>query len=1022
MKIMKFGCRFLLCVGGVALTLMLGWAPVRAGEIIAVGSFQVELLGEGESAQGGLGYGLGSPSIITGTASWTQEQKDAVIRSLAALDACFDTASARPVRIAIALRSDLAPGVVGNSGSTVIFDPGYQSVTTTIENAWRDGQSADLYPYAADDLIQLSTTFPFHYGPGAPVSGTLDYQTLITHEIIHAMGMTKGYLGSDFGYYYGITRWDSLQSDIYGNVPAPGSTGDPGPMTVIGPTGTVYWTGEYANTTYGGAMPLYTDPSIYRAGSTMSHVAVEGGLMNWLLLPMSQDRVPDKLLLDVFRDLGWSINMDFYNAFGPVFYRNGATIDYSGNFLSDYDYATAMLVNGDGNTIDVSGKLEARGDFSRALYLRGDGNRLDFTGSILSTGDYSSALHVYGDEFVINQAGTIVVSGTDSCGLHLVGHASKVINSGTIRASGTGSQAIRLEMPGILASNRLYILNGSVIEGDIVNTAPYLAGLIFGYDVSSDGSLNGVDPDFLFQFDDDIAGRWAGFLGAGLTILNGNAAFETLSVGDLATLGGSGTITGNVLNAGCVSPGNSIDTLTIAGDYAQTATGSLLIEAGGGLSDRLAISGTADIQGGSLVLAPLGYLTSGSYEFLTASLVTGGFDAVETSAVFQAAVDASVAGSLLLDITRNSYAGLGLTATQSSLGSALDEMRPAADGDMADILNRIDGLSLQGVRAAMDDLGPGFHADVTSAALDWMRTRNDVLWQQIARPAQTPGEADHDWRFWSSGLSANRQFDSAAEGPAFRSGLDGVVLGLDRNINADLRIGLAGAFTRSDIDERGGSSSGSIESFNGYLYSAWDRPTSPGGFHGQAAIQLGHDRYENERSIAFLDRTAWSDHSGWQASALLGGGYDWSMGDWLLGTLTNVQYLRLDESGFSEHDADAANLHVGSATSQSVLGTWGLRAMRPVMVRQCLVVPTLQAEWMKTLWIDSDPVTASFRSSGESFEGAPREEKLDALKLRCSIDATFTSNMQAQLSYEHLLQPNGGYGASQASIGVKIMF
>ena len=419
---------------------------------------------------------------------------------------------------------------------------------------------------------------------------------------------------------------------------------------------------------------------------------------------------------------------------------------------------------------------------------------------------------------------------------------------------------------------------------------------------------------------------------------------------------------------------------------------------------------------------PLGYLTGGSYEFLSASQVTGGFERLETSAVFQAVLDAPGAGSLLLDITRNSYAGLGMTETQASLGSALDTMRPTADGDMADILNHIDGLSLRGVRTAMDDLGPGFHADVTSAALDGMRTRNDMLWQQIASPGQVQGNADHDWRFWSSGLTANREFDSASEGPAFRSGLDGIVLGLDRNLSADLRIGFAGAFTRSDIDEQGGSSSGSIESFNGYLYSVWDRAVSPGGFHGQAAIQMGHDRYESDRSISFLDRTARADHSGWQASALLGGGYDWSMGDWLLGALTNVQYLRLDESGFSEHDADAANLHVRSGMSQAVLGTLGLRAMRPVRVKQCLVVPTLQAEWMQTLWIDSESVTAAFLSSGESFKGAPREEKVEALKLRCSIDATLAPNMQAQLAYEHLAQANGGYGASQASIGIKILF
>jgi uncharacterized protein with beta-barrel porin domain len=1019
---MKIDCRLAPCIVGAVLALLLGWTPVRAGEIIEVGSFQVELLGVGESAQGGAFYALGYPDTITGTSPWTEEQKASVVRSLAALDACFDTASARPVRIAFALRSDLPPNILGNSASTRIYDADYQSVTTTIEAAWRDGLGDDLYPETADDLIQLSVSFPFHYAPQTPAYRTLDFQSLINHEIIHAMGITKGYFGPEYGYYYGITRWDSFLSDVNGNVPMPGTTGYPDPMTVIGPEGTVYWTGEYANTTYGGAMPIYTNPETYLSGSTMSHIAGEGGLMNWALRALAWDRAPDKLLLDVFRDLGWSINMDFYNAFGPVFYKDNSEIRYSGNFLSAYDYATVMLVSGSGNMVDVNGNLETRGDFTRALYLLGNANHLDFTGSILASGDSASGVYVYSDTAVINQDGIIDVSGTDSYGLHLLGYNCTVNNSGTIRTDGTGAEAIRLETPYLRAYNTLNILNGSDIEGNIVNTAPVPATLSFGYDVSSDGEVVGVDPAFLFQFDDDIVGLWTGYLGGGLTILNGNAAFETLTVTAPATLGGSGVITGTVLNEGLVSPGNSIDTLTIDGDYTQTGTGSLHIEAGGGASDRLVISGTADIQGGGLYVTPLGYLTDGTYEFLTASTVTGGFDSLWTPAVFQTVLDDSVAGSLLLDISRNTYAGLGLTGTQKSLGSALDTMRPDADGDMADILNRIDGLSLRGVRSAMDDLGPAFLADVTSAALDGMRTRNDLLWQQIAGPEQAAGDTDHDWRFWSSGLTANRDFDATSEGPAFRTGLDGLVLGLDRSLSADLRIGFAGAFTRSDIDEKYGSSAGSIESVNGYLYSTWKQSDSPEGFHGQAAIQMGHDRYESERAVSFLGRTTRGTHSGWQASALLGGGYDWSMGDWRLGALASVQYLRLDENGFSEHGADAANLHVGSGVSQSMLGTWGLRAVRPVMLGQCLVVPTLQAEWMQTFWTDSETMSATFLASGESFEGAPREDKVEALKLHFSLDAALTPNVQAQLAYEHLAQANGGYGASQASAGVKVLF
>ena len=80
------------------------------------------------------------------------------------------------------------------------------------------------------------------------------------------------------------------------------------------------------------------------------------------------------------------------------------------------------------------------------------------------------------------------------------------------------------------------------------------------------------------------------FLTADTTIANG------------ATLMGTGTITGILTNHGRLSPGNSIGTLTINGAYVQEAGSTLEIEVSptNGVSDVLDITGTADLQGGTL--------------------------------------------------------------------------------------------------------------------------------------------------------------------------------------------------------------------------------------------------------------------------------------------------------------------------------------------------------------------------------------------------------------------------------------
>jgi len=63
------------------------------------------------------------------------------------------------------------------------------------------------------------------------------------------------------------------------------------------------------------------------------------------------------------------------------------------------------------------------------------------------------------------------------------------------------------------------------------------------------------------------------------------------------TLGGTGTIMGNVLNAGTVAPGNSIGTLSIAGNYMHAASGTYSVEVNGaGQSDLINVGGAARLE------------------------------------------------------------------------------------------------------------------------------------------------------------------------------------------------------------------------------------------------------------------------------------------------------------------------------------------------------------------------------------------------------------------------------------------
>ena len=120
---------------------------------------------------------------------------------------------------------------------------------------------------------------------------------------------------------------------------------------------------------------------------------------------------------------------------------------------------------------------------------------------------------------------------------------------------------------------------------------------------------------------------------AGGTKLNGGniATSSTLSIQG-GSLTGSGTIIGNVVNAGELDPGSSFGTITVNGNY--THVGRLNIELGGMTAgsqfDQLIVTGQANLAGGMSVLLKNGYLPNVGDSFQVVSWGTrnGGFRSI----------------------------------------------------------------------------------------------------------------------------------------------------------------------------------------------------------------------------------------------------------------------------------------------------------------------------------------------------------------------------------------------------------
>jgi hypothetical protein len=118
--------------------------------------------------------------------------------------------------------------------------------------------------------------------------------------------------------------------------------------------------------------------------------------------------------------------------------------------------------------------------------------------------------------------------------------------------------------------------------------------------------------------------------------LNGGAVDVggTLTMPVGTSLIGSGTLNGNLVSAGTVSPGTSPGLMTVNGDYTQEVTGTLVMELNGltpGTEhDQLVISGTATLSGTLVVSLTDSYSPAGgdAYTITTYSGLAGEFGAV----------------------------------------------------------------------------------------------------------------------------------------------------------------------------------------------------------------------------------------------------------------------------------------------------------------------------------------------------------------------------------------------------------
>jgi len=748
--------------------------------------------------------------------------------------------------------------------------------------------------------------------------------------------------------------------------------------------------------------------------------------------------------------------------------QNTGQIFANASATNDQALAYGVLLFNGGSEVDFqnNGEIvaEALGEDSRAYGVWTDSrshSAVVNNGQILASSSSTLATGVLlsGGPATVTNTGRIeaTASAGDAYGVAAYADAT-IVNSGSILASAPDPYSIYSYFD---YNMRLILQTGSDLLGEIclLGDDDYVELQGTGtedevfYDVEI-LKMNGVDWSITGSSSFDSIGIQCGRLR-----VNGAISGPT-TVEAPGTLGGYGTLTGNVLNQGMVAPGDSIGTLTIIGDYTHAAGAVLENEVGNGTSDLLAVTGTADIQGGTLKVVPYGYATANNYSFLTAGTLQGLFDQVDTPAVLNATLSGPTPNALSLNITRNTYQSLAADQDQSSVASVLDQVRPSAAGDMADILNQVDTMKLGGVQNSMDDLMTRLNAAATAIALDnvhrnmnYIRIRgrnlrshrnqeagqtrikglklasagNTIASMMLVEEQQNSNKAGEasltsNSAMWFNTLGSYARYRNTSESPAFREKMWGFMLGLEYRINYSLKGGVAGAVTQARLEETNSRSNSENNSYRGLLYALWDDAAQAGGYYAETVLGFGQTSFDLERSIDFLDRTALSKHDGQDYFINMGAGHDWIIDRWTLGPTMGIEYVYLHEEGYEEHGAGAADLKIDSRNSDSLLSLLGFHVTRSFQLEKSVLIAELRARWDHDYLADSESLLCRLTAAGPSFDISGRDTAKDSVLLGASLKASFSKNITGYFDYDCMLQDSDGYKSHMFNVGLKVLW
>ncbi len=716
--------------------------------------------------------------------------------------------------------------------------------------------------------------------------------------------------------------------------------------------------------------------------------------------------------------------------------NTGNTVINNGTVAVSGTNSIAFLTQGDNNTLTNNGTLSASGTGSYAAKILGTGNTLVNSGSISGNLWFDNGNNAFTNNGILNGSGGIYKTGSGTLtlrgsssytgGTYFNGGVINVVQNSGLGASSGGLffNGGTLQVSANMTTDRKVTLNSGGGTFDTNGNSLILSGA-----VSGPGGLTKAGAGTLTLSGTHTYTGESTVSEGQLLLAKEASHISTLTINPGATVSGHGTH-GHIINNGNVSPGESIGTIKISGNYTQSIRGTLNIEIDSPTSnDLLEVKGKAYLFGTLKTQWIGGAIPAVDTKFnaiLTATKgVTGQFSSLLTNItptiLFKPRYD--IPDQVYLTVERD-YTNQNLvpylTANQRAVGSMLNSVGNTATGDLNTVLTVLDALPTYGQTAsALDQLAPKgsdaqFGMGISSAtfqtgnlserlsdlrrgmrgmSLNGLYFRNGngtpIMLAGI-NPDLTgmlPAGVDERWGFFVKG---NAAYGIQRDTPD-RTGYDftntGITMGSDYRFTGNFIGGLMLGLntSRANVDDRG-----SMVKMDGYTvgaYGTWYIKN----FSLDGSIGYGFANYDNTRRIVFpgLDRTATASPKGNQFNVYGGTGYDIRKNNWIITPNMSFQYTKLGIDGYIEKGAGAISLDVDRQNTVSFQGNIGVRASYAWQTPTTVIMPGIRASYGYEFSRDSKNVTARLVQGISPFSIETASPDRGSLSLGAGI-TTFT--------------------------------